>query len=177
MQELLKEKFGDCKFQGVTECEGSFVVINEESFFIFDPPPALNEPVKKVADDQNFQLSVINNQKADVCLVKVDKCLIRDNDPKCDCILFDAKKLYFVEIKNSSPGTRKDKRNKAIKQLEATIGRLKDNAIDLKHYDAQAIICFQTNDRRPIQATISDKQVAFLEKNKMPLFEANEISF
>src|ERR1039458_3342783 len=117
----LKEKLGDCKFSDSSLCENksSYHIINETEFYIFDAEDL--QPVRIVRNG-DYQLTVNNSSDSDICLVKTDRCLINEEgQKKYDCVLFNNRKTYFVEIKGSSTGTRKDKRNKAIQQLGNTI--------------------------------------------------------
>lgn len=176
MQEQLKSKFGDCKFQDISDCNGSYECINQTAFYIYDPPPEVNQPVRIVDETSDHQLKVSNPGASNICLVKTDKCLF-DDISKCDCLLFDSDKFYFVEIKSSSTGTRKDKRHKAVGQLESTIELLVSNGITLDGYDSAAVICFKNENERPIQASRNSRRAEFLEKYKVTLDEGNKIEF
>jgi len=177
MQELLRTKFGDCKFAEVSDCKGSYEDISAEDFYIYDPLPEDKQPVRIVTVSENHQLKIKNTYKTEVCLVKTDKCLFPDDISKCDCLLFNHSKFFFVEIKSSSTGTRKDKRRDAVLQLGTTIEILINNGIDLSNFDAKAIICFKNENERPIQASRNSRRAEFLEKYRVSLDEGNKISF
>lgn len=176
MLELLKSKFGDCKFLAVSDCMGSYETTNAAAFCIYDPPNEQNKPVRIVNVNDDYQLNVLNTDNLEVCLVKTDKCLFADLS-KCDCLLFSNKKFFFIEIKSSSSGTRKDKRYAAVGQLDATIKNLNDNGFSLDDYDAKAIICFKHENKYPIQVSRNTRRAEFFEKYKVSLEEGNTIEF
>lgn len=177
MLEKLKEKFGDCKFQQTSVCTDSYEHTTVSKFYVFDPLPAVDAPSKIVDTNEPYQLTVTNKNNTNILFVKTDKCLFENDIPKCDCILFNDEKLFLVEIKNSSSGTRKDKRKDAIKQLGATVQRLIDNNIPIENYEAKAIVCFKRENEYPIQASKNTQRAIFLEKYKMMLGEGNIIEF
>ncbi len=172
----LKERLGDCKFSDKSFCENksSYHHINEEEFYIYDADD--NQPIRIVRNG-DYQLKVFNSLSSDICVVKIDRCLLKDQDQKkCDCVLFDESKMYFVEIKSSSPGTRKDKRNKAILQLGATIEYFETKGISLNSIESVAIICFKNFSRTP-NAANDTKFGDFARKYKIILEEKSTIKF
>ena len=174
--EQLKNKFGDCKFAGSSQCsiKSSYHFIDDEVFYIFDSVDA--QPVQ-VRNDGAKQLTVLNSSKSEICLVKTDNCLFTSEISKCDCVLISDKKFYFVEIKSGKTGNRKDKRNKAVHQLGATIEHFVNNEIDISARDAKAIICFKSERDYPVSASTNSKRAIFQEKYKVSLEEGNNIEF
>ncbi len=174
--QLLKEKLGDCRFSERSLCENktSYHCINEKYFHIYDADD--KQPVK-IVQDGDYQLTINNPLRTTVCVVKTDRCLIQDEDQKkCDCVLFNDSNTYFVEIKNSSSGTRKDKRNKAIQQLGATIEYFETNGIIPNADKSSAIICFKNFSRIP-NAANDTKFNDFARKYKIALEERHTIEF
>jgi len=86
-------------------------------------------------------------------------------------------KIFFVEISNSSSGSRSRKRNDAIAQLSSTIDKIFENNIDISNYDSKAIICFVSGETRTTQSSNNTKKAIFLEKYNTHLEEGNEIIF
>jgi hypothetical protein len=176
MLQQLKEKLGDCKFPEKSLCENKspYHHIKEKEFYVYDADDI--QPVKIVYNGE-YQLTVRNPSGAEICVVKTDRCLIKDaNQKKCDCVLFDNSKVFFVEIKTSSSGTRKDKRNKAILQLGATIEYFESQGVILSSIEAAAIICFKNFSRVP--SSINDtKSGNFTKKYKIMLEEKYIIEF
>ena len=176
MLQLLKEKLGDCKFPEKSLCEikSSYHCISEKIFHIYDADD--NHPVK-IVQYGDYQLTINNAMGTQICVVKTDRCLLKhENQKKCDCLLFNGRKIYLVEIKSSSSGTRKDKRNKAILQLGATIEYFETKGIILNSYESIAIICFKNYSRIP--SSSSDTKFGdFANKYKIILEEKNTIEF
>lgn len=176
----LKANCGDCKRLGTSKCatHTSYEYIESEQFFICDATELDNDqPVSVVAADKFYQLTVNNDSGAGIFLVKTDKCLFTDEVSKCDCILFNDKKCFFVEIKTSSPGGRGNKRQKAVVQLATTIELIINSGIDLAPLELKAIICFKRNDIYPVRASFNTQRAAFMEKYGVSLDEGNLLSF
>jgi hypothetical protein len=177
MKTLLKAHFGDCKYLHTSTCSisSSYQTITDATFYIYDAED--DRPVQIVAADKDHQLIVRNTNQINIEFVKTDKCLFTDQISKCDCILYSTSKLFFVEIKWSSSGTRNKKRNKAVEQLAATIEEVIGQGIDLTNYETKAIICFKRQDVYPTRASSNTQKAIFLEKYKVKLEEGNTISF
>jgi hypothetical protein len=170
----------DCK-SPECQCDSKtpFESIAEREFYVYDPGSDDNkstEPCKIVFLDKDH-LTVVNGGNSPVIFVKTDKCLIPENVSKCDCVLFNQEKMFFVEIKKSNSAERGKQRNKAIKQLEATITWFRENGPDPDKFESFAFICFKSKTKRTTQSSFYDKQVDFQRKTNVRLEEANEISF
>lgn len=176
MEQVLRNVFGDCKHLMTSVCKNksSFEIINDAIFFISDRRES--QPVE-VVNSTEYELTVKNQSKEYVCLVKTDKCLFTDTYSKCDCILFNDIKFFLVEIKNSNAGKRNSKRNRAVEQLSATMELLIQNNISIRKFDARAVICFKRNDRHPVRASMNSQRAVFLEKYGISLEEGNLIEF
>jgi len=173
----LRAAFGDCKRPASSLCpvNTSFEYPEGYSFYVYDNED--NQPISIVESSQDYHLTVRNHTNSPVCIVKTDKCLFTDEHKKCDCILFDAKNLFFVEMKNSAIGSRSANRKKAAIQLGDTIQLFENNNIDFKKHTAKAIICFKTNNTYPTQPSRNTLRAVFLEKYGVSLEEGNEIEF
>ena len=100
MKNRIEQTLGNCKFQHVCECieKNSFETNSTETFYILDEKDN-EQPVRIVTALDNYQLTVNNFSAKEISLLKTDNCLLTDDTQKCDCILFDNQKLFFVEIK------------------------------------------------------------------------------
>lgn len=174
----LKNAFGDCQRVDSSICleKTSYEITTSGYFFVMDDRKnEPDEPVKIVSDAYPYQLTVINNKKHEICLVKTDKCLFTDAHKKCDCILFGNNKFFMVEISES--GNKTSKRNDAVEQLSTTIEIMKRNNIDLSPYEIKAIICFKNGKTNPTQPSRNTRKEIFRDKYNASLEEGNEIEF
>jgi hypothetical protein len=180
MRIQLETALGNCKFQHLSTCntKHSFEETDEAVFYVYDEEGGESEkPVRIVGVDSTYQLTVKNDLQKQIHFVKTDKCLIEKEISKCDCLLFDDKQFFFVEIKNSSTGSRKSNRVKAVSQLKSTIDLLIEKNIELKEYKTTALICFKSNYPRIIQASKNLSRAFFMEQYNIYLDEGNEIVF
>jgi hypothetical protein len=180
MRTQLETALGNCKFPHLCTCniKRSFEETNEAVFYVYDEEGGESEkPVRFVDADSTCQLTVKNEFQKQIQLVKTDKCLIEKDTSKCDCLLFDEKQFFFVEIKNSSTGSRKASRVKAVSQLKSTIDLLIESNIELKDYKTTALICFKSIYPKIIQASQNSSRAFFMEEYNIYLAEGNEIVF
>lgn len=181
MNELLlslKNIFGDCSFTNNSLCliKSSYEIISLSKFFVYDDK--LESPVRIARHNESHQLTVVNGNGKEICLVKTDKCLFRNTShKKCDCILFTEDKFFFVEISEASAGTRNSKRKDAVEQLSATIELLREKSIDFSSKNVKAVICFKSGQTRPTQPSNNSKRAWFQEQYNVRLEEGNEIVF
>lgn len=179
LKNQLIEVLGDCKFEKGCSCivKSGFENVSISTFHICDSGEDLG-PVKVITEGSgSYQLTVINENEADVCVAKLDKCILTDNTKKCDCLIFDEKKIFLVEIKESNMSNRRSRRKDAITQLESTINYLIEKAIDLKKLQTFALVCFKTVQPRIVQASRNSAVAIFREKYGIPLQEGNLIRF
>ncbi|MDD4730149.1 MAG: hypothetical protein PHN55_15535 [Dysgonamonadaceae bacterium] len=128
----------------------------------------------------------INNPtEKELYLLSVDGCWFRSSDKsRCDGIIFDDLVLCFFELKLNATSTRnkrkKDNFKKAISQLEETINHTRTafhtNNVELEH-NLEAYVCMRPNSYPNNKASVNQKRVEFLERNRIPLFPENEKSF
>lgn len=174
----LQTAFGDCQRSESSIClhKTSYEVTNSDYFFVMDDRyNEPDEPVKIVSDAYAYQLTVINSKRHEICLVKTDKCLLKDDQKKCDCILFGNNKFFMVEI--SDAGKRREKRCDAVEQLGATMETINSKNIDLSDYEKKAIICFKSGKTNPTQASRNSMKEMFRDKYNVSLEEGQEIEF
>jgi hypothetical protein len=172
---LFKNVFGECKYLNTSPClqKTSYQTTTSPLFGIFDEKD--EAPVLVVDINNEHQLKVKNPANGAVCIIKTDKCLFTDETKKCDCILFNNNKLFFVEIKDSN--NKSVARRKAAEQLGVSIELLVQNNIDLTQYETKAIICFKSGATRPTQPSLNTKRAIFLETYNISLEEGNLIEF
>jgi hypothetical protein len=182
MRILLETALGNCKFQHLCTCntKHSFEETNEAVFYVYDEEGGQNQnPSRIVNGEEDFQLTIHNENKKNICFVKTDKCLVVEEKglQKCDCLVFDDKQFFFVEIKTCKSGKRAERRREVIPQLKSTIDLLLENKIDLKEFKTTALICFKTTFPRIIQASQKTAAAIFKENYNIDLAEGNEIVF
>lgn len=174
----LRDSLGDCKRIESSVClrKTSYEIVNNRIFYVYDNTKD-EHPIKVVDKMHDYQLTVNNHNKYDndVCILKTDKCLLTDKHQKCDCIIFNRNKLFFVEISESRQ--KGNKRRNAVDQIESTISILRKSNINIERFEVAAIICFKNGKSRPTQASFNANRDAFLERNGIVLDETNEISF
>ncbi|KAA2242585.1 hypothetical protein F0L74_08600 [Chitinophaga agrisoli] len=176
MEEFLRIRLGDCKYNHQSKCAhpSPYVILDSPNIFITDPGGEF--PVKIALEDHDAHLAVSNPNGTTVCVVKTDNCLFNDDTKKCDCFVFSNDKFYSVEIKENSSGNRNKKRNKAVEQLTATFEFLIRSGIDLSPYEVKAIICFSRNDQYPIRASSNSQRAIFQSRFNASLEEGNVIT-
>ncbi len=177
MRAAIEQHFGNCKFRHRCLCttKSSFEFTEENQFFIYDEKNT-EQPVRIVSADNQFQLTVNNQNTKLICLTKTDNCLLTDDTRKCDCILFDDAKLFFVEIKSVNTKGRHESKKDAVKQLGITISLFK-NIIDRYNFSVAAVICLKSLRPHITSASTNTARAAFLESYKVRLVEGNVIEF
>lgn len=184
MKELLshiRTCLGDCKNLDFSICleKTPYLIIRDSIFYVFDDNKEKERPVRVVGEFDDFQLTVVNSSERDgeICLIKNDSCLvITREEKKCDCIIFNKEKLYFIEITEAH--NRKAKRRKAVKQLGATIKHFNDRNVDLSEMHLTAIICFKHEAQTRIpNIGFKRRKDDFEETYKIDLVEVNSITF
>lgn len=129
---------------------------------------------------------IINNNEKEINLLALDDCFFTQNDEKrCDGIVFDDVDLCFFELNfemESSRGKRKKKKFfEAIEQLESTFQffgiNTNQTSNDFCGLNIKAYICMKANSYPSNPATIKQKRVDFLERNRIPLIDKNRKEF
>ena len=124
---------------------------------------------------------IVNTSKKEINLLAVDGgFMAKDTCKKCDGVVFDDEELCFFELKlNMTSGSKKKKVKNfktAIEQLESTITFFKNN-IDFCALNLEAYLCMKDNSYPKSTASRTQKRVAFLNKNSIPLFDKNKKEF
>ncbi len=109
--------------------DGCFVPIHEEWFYIVDPPG--NVPTEVISNVDNCPaekaVRVQNPRRWEVIFTAVDHCLFDSGQGKrCDCMLFHAKEVLFLELKLEVKRRKKLRRriSEGVEQLRETIQTL-----------------------------------------------------
>ena len=97
-----------------------------------------------------------------------------ENSKKCDWVIYENKKIFFVESKDVKPRNRSKERKDAIKQLITTI-EFYNSKIDLNSLSIFSQICFQSKSR-VIKAGDQARKVLFKQYNS-EFSEGNFIKF
>lgn len=158
----------------ISETDNTLIQI----FDCYDCIPELQRSYIKSKDEEPVHFTLNNPANANLCFAAVDNCLIDSAGlSRCDFIIGNSKKLYFVEVKQVSTSKRRAARADAILQLHATIDFLKTR-IDLNGTNLIAVICLKAKKAYPLQnATRSAEIVAFKEQLNANLMEGQNATF
>jgi hypothetical protein len=179
IQNELVRALGGCKNLAKCACtvKNSFETVAAAQFYVLDDADT-TAPVRIAAPNEGWQLEVRNPSGDELCLIKLDNCLVTTNTSrKCDCIVCGPEKCYLVEIKMATDKTRKDRRREAILQLGATVELLRAQNIDPAQFNGQALICFKNNRPIIVNAASSTAKASFLMRYGIRLEEKNTIEF
>ena len=132
----------------------------------------------KTSESEPIHFTLTNPLNALLTFAALDNCLLKSDDiSRCDFILGNLSKLYFVEIKEVPIRNRRDARLDAIKQLESTLSFL-ENRIDFTKTIPVAVICLKAKKVHPLQnATSSAKAFSFKTKYNAVLKEGQSDTF
>ncbi len=127
--------------------------------------PSLKRCYIKSKPEEPVHFTLYNPSKTTITFAAVDNCLLGPkHHSRCDFIIGDFNKLYFVEIKQVKTSRRREARLEAVKQLQNSIFLLR-NTINLNTTQLVAVICLKAHQARPLQsATRGAAIVLFKEK-------------
>ncbi len=177
MIDQISQTLGICKKE---ECDCSsehfYELLNDNLFFIYDDDSDEKfTPCRIVSEEDEYQICVVNENEFEVTFIKIDQCLIINNDHrKCDCALISNNQFFFIEIKNVKLKQRKLARKEAIQQLKSTIEIFKQN-LDLSQFELYAIIGFKTNKPYIVQSSKNTQRVMFKSDYDVVLQEGSQI--
>jgi hypothetical protein len=132
---------------------------------------------KNDIQDTHFQLNNLTSQS--LTFVAIDSCILSSSDPsRCDFLIGNFEKLFFVEIKNRKKNQNRDAKLKAIKQLESSIEYLKTKIV-LPKNNLIAVICLVKNKEvyPRITSSLSGKKVDFKNKYNAELMVGQSANF
>jgi hypothetical protein len=167
MVSLLKESFSQIE-------ENMCLEIKNIDFEIYDS----KEDNRCYICEKDGDFQVLNKDKLDIVFLAIDKCIFFDSDEfkKCDCVIFDAKTVCFIEIKDCKPKRRKGYKKQAQEQLKSTIKIFKDKIdIDKKLEAYLCVGCSATRPSRP--ASSKNAQAEFLINFNTLLFDGCQKKF
>ncbi|NOQ73714.1 MAG: hypothetical protein GQ574_17030 [Crocinitomix sp.] len=161
----------NCKCSSINE---PFVETTAREVFIFDDDKEDKlQPCQLVGKDDKHQITILNKEKKPFTFVKIDACIINDKEKRCDALVYNARQFYYVEIKDTTVKGRKQARKRAVKQLEATILRMK--SVDFSGRELFAIHGFASPKSRIINVGSAINKVHFMEKYGVKLMEGHAI--
>lgn len=180
MIEKIKDAFGECKNQLKCDClvKSSYETYKSKKLFIYDDPNNNEQPIKLVDEKSEHQLIVENLNEKDVIVIKNDNCLSEEikRIRKCDCILTDDEKIFFVEIKDTKLRGRGNARDEAVEQLAFSLSSFKEKILFDEFENCFAVICFKSKSEYPITSRNNNLKEFFREKYNTQFSEGNLIS-
>jgi hypothetical protein len=149
-----------------------------EVYDCYDCIPGEQRCYIKIAEDQPVHFELNNPLKSNLVFAALDNCLLQAHQQsRCDFLLGNFQKLYFVEIKRVSKGQRRQARNQAIQQLHSSISLFKGK-INLTNTVLIAVISLKAKQVHPLQsATRAADMVAFKENYNASLMEGQSHTF
>ncbi len=144
----------------------------------YDCIPALQRSYIKSKETEVVHFELNNPANINLCFAAIDNCLMNSGGlARCDFIIGNFEKLYFVEVKQVNKTQRRGARADAILQLRSTIQFLKDR-IDLGNTLLIAVICLKSKKTYPLQnATRGGQIVALKEQLNAALMEGQSAIF
>ncbi|MEL1239706.1 hypothetical protein [Flavobacterium flavipallidum] len=127
------------------------------------------------SEEEYWNLCLENENLKKILFLENENSIMKNEDSKkCDWVLFEGDKLYFIESKDVKPRNRRKERNDATKQLIATIEFYKSK-MKLDSITIYAQICFQSKSKT-IKAGDQARKVLFKQYNS-DFSEGNLIKF
>jgi hypothetical protein len=138
-----------------------YKILNNPIYYLED---IKDEITKFKLEDEYWNLCIENINSKDFLLIENEFCVMK-NVPtkKCDWVIFDNTKLYFIESKDVKPRSRNKERKDAIKQLIASINYFKSKN-DISKLTIFSQICFKSNSKI-IKTGDQARKVLFKEYN------------
>jgi hypothetical protein len=132
----------------------------------------------KTEEGQPVHFVLNNPLKEDLVFAALDNCIFQSHElSRCDFLLGNFKKLYFVEIKQTNRGQRRAARTNAIQQLHSSISLFREK-LNLTNTELVAVICLKAKQVHPLQsATRTAEMVAFKENYNADLMEGQSHTF
>lgn len=147
-----------------------------ELFDCYNCDPATQRSYIKTKENQPIHFTLHNPSSAQLTFAAVDNCLLGSAGAgRCDFLIGNHQKIYFVEIKQVSTKQRSAARDAAVKQLYATIELVKPGFPDAHKI---AVICIGFKKAHPLQsATKAAEIVRFRELHNADLMEGTVHTF
>ena len=143
-----------------------------EVFDCYDCIPAKQRSYIRTREDEPVHFTLFNPANANLTFAAFDNCLLGPlHVSRCDFILGNFQKLYFIEIKQVKTNKRRAAKTEAIKQLHSAIHFLKQK-INLQATKLVAVICLKAKQVYPLQsAKRSAELLTFKERHNANLME------
>jgi hypothetical protein len=136
-----------------------------EVFDCYDCAPAARRSYIRTALDQPIHFTLENPTQAPVVFTALDNCLFSSADvARCDFMLGNFQKLFFVEIKEVNAKHRSKSRNDAVEQLDSSLSAIKV-AIDLQETELIAVMNIKAKKAHPLQTAKKVAMVVYFKDN------------
>lgn len=132
----------------------------------------------KTASEEPVHFTLHNPNQNLLTFAALDNCLFKAHDAsRCDLIIGNSEKLFFVEIKQVKTGQRSKARLNAVGQLRRTLIFFIER-LNLEATKLMAVICFKAKQVYPAQsATRTAHIVEFKERFNTNLLEGSSATF
>lgn len=132
----------------------------------------------KIEDNEPVHFELKNPLRSNLTFAAIDNCiLLAHQRSRCDFLIGNFQKLYFVEIKRVNRGQRRQARDQAIQQLYSSVLLFKTK-LNLSDTEVIAVICLKAKQVHPLQsATRAADIVAFKEDLNTILMEGQTHTF
>jgi len=171
---LLKDTFDGNIDDCLKELDNTLI----EIYDCYDCSPEQQRSYIKEDKAQPIHFTLENPNAENITFVALDNYILKaHHQSRCDFIIGNIRKLYFVEIKQVSRGQRRQARTNATQQLSASLEFL-SGVIDLTNTDLIAVICLKAKQIHPLQNAqrVADI-VSFRERYNAELKEGQQDTF
>jgi hypothetical protein len=172
------------------DISGCLVETNDiliEVFDCYDCAPGQQGCFTKIKEGQPCHFELYNEGAENLVFAALDNCILQSHQQsRCDFVIGNFQKLYFVEIKWVKMRHKADARNNAIQQLGNSITLFR-KSIKLDTTELVAVICFASKQilsiqtpkqaRPGVSAAGLEKRVAFKENYGADLIEERSQTF
>jgi hypothetical protein len=149
-----------------------YKILKDSVYYLEDVKDAITRFKFK---EEYWNLCIENYNSKEILLLENDSSVMKNEDSKkCDWVLFENNKLYFVESKDVKLSSRNKERGDAIKQLIATI-EFYNSTIDLSTTKLFSQICFKSKSK--IIKTGDQARKKIFSQYNSDFTEGNYISF
>jgi hypothetical protein len=168
----------DCFDHNIIHC---IVETNDEVIEVFDCydcTPAEQRSYIRTNENAPIHFVLNNPNAARIVFAALDNCIFKPHEQsRCDFMIGNFQKLYFVEIKQVKARQRQEARYDAIRQLHSSISFFKER-IDLADTNIYAVISLKAKLSYPLQnAKRVNDAVAFKESYNAILMEGQSHTF
>lgn len=123
----------------ITETNSTLI----EVYDCYDCIPPEQRTYIKTKVDEPIHFTLFNDQAENLLFAALDNCILKSNQQsRCDFIIGNFQKLYFIEIKQVKPRQRRSAKENAIRQLHASISFFREK-LDLSNTKLIGVICLK----------------------------------